>query len=56
MSRLYTDNIAQFIAYFENVCDVKLHWYQLMMLRIMWRYECAVDAVNRLEEKVNEMA
>lgn len=55
MSRLlYTDNIAQFIAYytrnqdkfFEGVCGVKLHWYQLMMLRITWRYECVKEKVG----------
>lgn len=55
MSRLYTDNIAQFIAYYtrnpdkfvKNVYGIKLHWYQLMALRMMWRYECAKETVKR---------
>lgn len=55
MSRLYTNNIAQFIVYytrnpdkiFKDVWGVKLHWYQLMALRMMWRYERAKETVKR---------
>ena len=55
MIRLYTDNIVQFMAYytrnldkfFKNVYGIKLHWYQLMALRMMWRYECIKEVAKR---------
>lgn len=40
----YTRNPDKFV---KNVLGVKLHWYQLMMLSIMARCECAKGAVNR---------
>ena len=40
----YTRNPDKFV---KNVLGVKLHWYQLMMLRIMARCECAKGAVKR---------
>ena len=55
MSRLYTDHIAQFIAYydrypdkiFNDLCGIKLYWYQRLMLRMMWQYERAKEAVKQ---------
>lgn len=55
MSRLYTDHIAQFIAYYDRYPDkifidaygIKLYWYQRLMLRMMWRYERVKEDVKR---------
>lgn len=55
MSRVCEDYIAQFIAYydrypdkiFNDLCGIKLYWYQRLMLYMMWRYERTKEDVKR---------
>ena len=56
MSRLYTDNITKFIAYYTRYPDkllsyvygIKLYWWQRMVLKMMYRHECAKEAIKRM--------
>lgn len=51
MSRLSTDYLEYYANHFdkwcEDVCGIKLYWWQRMALKMMWRYERAKEAVRR---------
>jgi len=51
MNRLYTDYIEYYYRHFdkwcENVYGIKLYWWQCVVLRMMYRYECAKETVRR---------